>query len=257
VKRNVAASLAFAASLAALGLASTSVHADSGQLSPERLDDLDQWGYFTPEFKAAIHDYVESKETLEKANAENKQFALELPGLQKQAEEALAKTVALRQELAKYEHPDETDFAALQSQMNDPNARLTDQIEMAQAYVWAYPASPHESEAQQFLQQAQKKQADQIQAAKDAEAAREAAHAQLVQRALAHDLSVSEWRDFLRDMSQDDLVKLLGRPSSSSGDYWTYSGPWIVDPSTQQKVGIQINFNAGRVLTVDEIPPPP
>jgi len=257
MNRNVAASFALAAGLAALGLTSTRVHADSSQFSPERFDDLDKWGYFTPEFKSAIHDFVESKEALEKANAENKEFALELPGLQQQAQAAQAKTVALRQELAKYEHPDETDFAALQSQMNDPNARLTDQIEMAQAYVWAYPASPHESVAQQFLQQVQKKQADQIQADKDAEATREAAHAKLVQRALAHDLSVSEWRDFLRDMSQDDLVKLLGRPSSASGDFWTYSGPWIVDPATQQKVGIQINFDAGRVLSVDEIPPPP
>ncbi|MCE0522955.1 MAG: hypothetical protein LV480_08600 [Methylacidiphilales bacterium] len=243
---------------AALGLAPTPGHADDGkQLSPEKLQTLDQLGCFTPAFKAAVHDLVESKIALEQANAEQAKLVHELPVLQDQATEAEAKTVALRQELAKYDHPEETDFTALRMRMNDSKAAIEEQIAQAQAYVWTYPASPHESEAQRYLEQAQKKVADQLQAGKDAEAAREAAHAKLVQRAQAHDLSLSEWRDFLRDMSQDDLVKLLGRPTSQVNDYWIYAGDWIVDPATRQKVGMQINFNGGRVLTVDEKPSPP
>jgi chromosome segregation ATPase len=241
----------------AVCLSSTSGYADSGQLSPKRLDMVDQMGYFTPGFKAAVHDLVDSKRALEQANDENKKLELELPGLQNQARAAQAKAVALRQELAKYEHPDETDFVALQNQMNDANTKLEDQIALAQAYVWTYPASPHESDAQQYLQQAQKKLSDQAQAKKDAEAARVAAHAKLVQRAQSRDLSVNEWRDYLRDMSQDDLVKVIGRPTSTSGDYWSYSGPWIVDPTTREKVGIQISFNGGRVLDVYEKPQSP
>ena len=68
----------------------------------------------------------------------------------------------------------------------------------------------------------------------------------------AHDLSLGEWRDFLRDMSQDDLVKLLGQPTSQADDYWIYSGGWVLDPATGQKSGMVINFNAGRVISVVE-----
>jgi hypothetical protein len=176
--------------------------------------------------------------------------------LQKRAAETVAKAVSLRRELARVEHPEETDFEALQKAMNDAGVKLEEQIALAQAYVWTYPASPHESNAQQYLQQVQKKLADQRQAEKDAEAARAEARAKLVQRAQAHDLSLGEWRDFLHDMSQDDLLRSFGRPSSISpmGDYWIYSGDWIVDPATKQKVGMEINFNAGRVLSVGEAP---
>jgi len=249
---NRRATLSVAAGLAALGLASLPGHADSRQLSPERLDMLDQRGYFTPGFKAAVHDLVYTRHALEQTRAEQVKLTLDLPGLQQKMTEAEARIVALRQELAKYEHPDETDFAALQNRMNDAGAKQEEQIALAQAYVWTYPTSPHQSEAQQYLQQMLKKLADQTQAEKDAEAIRAAAHAKLVQRAQAKDLSLKEWRVFLLDMSQDDLVKLLGRPTSQTADYWTYSGEWIVDPTTHQKVGMVINFNAGRVLSVSE-----
>jgi hypothetical protein len=249
--------LGLAAFLGVLGASSLPGRAGDGQLSPERLDVLDRLGYFTPSFKAAVHNLVDTKHALEEAKAEQAELAKEEPVLKRQATDAEASTDALRQELAKYDHPEEGDFVALQTLMNDSNAALADQIAQAQAYVWTYPASPHESDAQQFLQQAQKKLADQQQAEKDAAAARAAAHANLVQRALAHNLSITEWRDFLSDMSQDDLVKVLGRPTSQSGDYWIYSGGWVVDATTQQKVGMEINFNGGRVLSVLEQPQSP
>jgi hypothetical protein len=243
--------------LIALGLTSTPGRADTGQLSPERLDMADQMGYFTPGFKTAVHDLVDSKHALADATAEKAKLTKEIPDLQNQAMQAQAQAVALRQELARYEHPDEVDFSVLQQRMNDPTAKPDEQIALAQAYVWTYPTSPHASDAQQYLQGMQKKVADARQAEKDAEAARAAAHAKLVQRAQARDLSLSEWRDFLRDMSEDDLVKLLGQPSSQTQDYWTYAGEWIADPTTKQKVGMEINFNAGRVISVDEKPSPP
>ena len=243
--------------LMALVLSPTPGRADTGQLSPERLDVVDKMGYFTPGFKAAVHALVDSKQALEDATAEKAKLTRELPELQNQAMQAEAQAVALRQELAKYEHPDETDFTALQQRMNDSAAKPDEQIALAQAYVWTYPTSPHASDAQQYLQATQKKVADALQAEKDEEAARAAAHAKLVQRALTRDLSLGEWRDFLRDMSGDDLVKLLGRPSAQTQDYWTYEGGWITDPTTKQKVGMEVNFNAGRVMSVDEKPSPP
>jgi len=252
MNRRVA--LSVMAGLAAGCLASTPGHADGGQLSPERLDMLDEMGYFTPGFKAATHDLVDSKHALEQTGAEQTKLTNDLPDLERQAAENEAKAVALRRELAKYDHPEENDFVVLQDRMSDAAAKPEEQIALAQAYVWTYPASPHQSDAQQYLQQTQKKLADQRQAEKDTEAAHMAARAELVQRAQAKDLSLGEWRDFLRDMSQDDLVKFLGRPTSQRGDYWIYSGAWIADPATQQKVGMEINFNAGRVISVGQEP---
>jgi len=227
------------------------------QLSPDLIDQYDRKGFFTPGFKQAVRDLVNTREALQKAEAEQKKFEQDLPGLQQQVTQARAKTVALRQELEQYDHPEENDFIRLQARADDPNAKPEDVLVLAQAYVWTYPASPHESDAEQYLATVQKKLADQKQAEQDAEAARAAAHALTVRRALAHELSVPEWRDFLRGMSQEDLVKLFGQPSSKQDDYWFYDGAWIVIPANSQKVGMQINFEAGRVITVDAKPPPP
>ena len=128
--------LSLLAGLAALGLTSTPGRADGGQLSPERLDMVDQMGYFTPDFKAAVHELVDSKHALEQAQAEKVKLTGELPDLQKQVTEAEAKEIALRQELAEYEHPEETDFVALQKRMSDAGAKPEEQIMLAQAYVW-------------------------------------------------------------------------------------------------------------------------
>ena len=243
-----------AAGIALLCFAPTRGLADTKQLSPERLDALDQAGFFTPAFKQAVHDLVNNRRALETATAERDKLNAEIPDMQQQATEIEAKAVALRQELAKYEHPEETDFLALQKLIDNLDAKSEEQVALAQAYVWTYPSSPHESEAQMYLQQLQKKITDEQKAKKEAEAARIAAQAKLVQRAQAHDLNLGEWRDFLRDMSQEELVKTLGRPASQSGDYWTYSGEWIVEPASKSKSGMMINFYAGRVYNVVEAP---
>jgi DNA repair exonuclease SbcCD ATPase subunit len=238
--------------LVLLGIVPT--RADEKQLSASRLDALDQAGFFTPAFKQAVHDVVHNREAIAEARTEKQKLDAQIPALQQQAADIEVKAAALRQEVATYEHPEETDFATLQKLMTDPNAKVEEQVALAQAYVWTYPTSPHESEAQQDLQLLQKNIADQQRAKKEAEAARVAAHAKLVQRAQAHDLSLAEWRDFLRDMSQADLVKVIGAPASQTTDYWTYSGSWIQNPTTKQSVGMEINFEAGRVLNVVEKP---
>jgi hypothetical protein len=252
--KSHALSAIVAGALALLG--SPTVQAD-GKLSPEALDQFDRKGYFTPNFKVAIHDYVDAREALDKAQAEQKKFEQDLPALEKEVAAAQAKSAALRQELAKYDHPEESDFAALQAKVQDSSAKSADIIVLAQAYVWTYPESPHEADAQQLLATWQKKLGDAQQAEKDAVSARAAARAALVRRAQAHDLSLAEWRDFLRGMSQDDLVQLFGQPTSKQDDYWFYDGGWVVNPANAQKSGLQINFEAGRVLNVDPKPPPP
>lgn len=223
-------------------------------LSPEHLDMLDKWGCFTPAFKTAVHELVDSKQATAVAKTEEESLTQALPNLKKQAEDAEARVGQLHEELESYDHGADTDFVTLQKMVKDPNARLQDELVQAQAYIWGYPSSPHQSEAQQDLQDIQKKLADQLQAQKDAEAARAAAQAKLLQRVQARDLSLAEWRNFLRDLSQDDLLKYLGRPQYQGNDYWVYTGDWTTDQATQQKVGLQINFNAGRVNSVSVVP---
>jgi hypothetical protein len=226
-------------------------HAGSGQLSPERLDLFDRRGYFTPAFKAAVHELVEMRQAITQTTQEQKKLQDDLPSLQKKSADAEAKVGSLEQELAQYQHLEEKDYISIiQPGMNDPKAKPEEQLMLAQAYIWAYPNSPHQTEVQQYLLQMQKKVADQKQAEKDAEAAREAAHAKLLQRVQAKDLSLDEWKDFLRDMSQQDVLKYLGRPASYGTDYWIYTGVWTTDPMTGQKVGLRIDFNGTRVLAV-------
>jgi chromosome segregation ATPase len=228
-----------------------------GQLSAEKFDWLDkETGFFTPSFKAAIHELVDSKEAIVEAKKEEKELNLKLPDLQKQADNADAKIAVLKQKLADYDHTDEADFVQLQQKMNDAKADPEEQRVMAQAYVWAYPASPHQADAQQYLQTAQKKLDDVAQAKKDAEAATATAQAQLLQKVQARSLSLTEWREFLQNKSQEEVLKYLGRPQTERTDSWIYPGEWTDDPTTHQKVGLQVNFNAARVMSVSEVANP-
>src|ERR1700722_11820251 len=125
------AGLLFVAGLTLAGMFSPGQRAGASQLSPERLDVLDRRGYFTPQFKAATYDLVNAQKALAQAQAEQKSLKLQLPGLHQQADEAAAKAVALRQELARYDHPEENDFNALQAALNDSRAKAEDQIILA------------------------------------------------------------------------------------------------------------------------------
>ncbi len=221
-------------------------------LTTERLNDLDKLGAFTPDFKRAVHDYVEAKQAIATALKDKNKYRDQLPGIEKQAETEEAKVAELQQKLAEYDHTAETDFILVQKKMSDKEAVPEEQLILVQTYVWCYPMSTHKSEAQMYLQQVQKVLADRAQAQKDAIAAEEAAHAKLLARVQSHDLSRAEWNDFLRNMSQEEVLKYLGRPQMLQGSYWIYIGAWMPDPLRNRKVGLRINFNAARVISVVE-----
>jgi hypothetical protein len=237
--------------LAALLLPAVTLRAgDSPQLSAARLDQLNQRGYFTPKFKAAVHDLVAAQQAAAAAKQQEMKLAATLPGLRKQNADLQARVAALHKELALYEHPEDADYDALQAAMKNPGASADDRLKLAQAFVWSYPTDPRQADAEEDLRQVQKQIAEMDQAARDDAAAKAVARAKLLQRVQARDLSLTEWQDFLRDMSQEDLLAYLGRPDNVGADYWIYSGAWTVDPVTKTKVGLQIQFNGTRVLTV-------
>ena len=232
-----------------------SARADDGQLSAGKLDMLDKRGYFTPTFKKALYDYIETREAIVQAKVDAKKLNDSLPDLQKQAADARAKVEALREQLALYTRPEDADFTTLQKAMKDTSATPQDRLALAQAYVWTYPSDPHQVEAAQYMRQIEAQLASQQQTIKQAAAERAAARARLIQRAQAKQLSLAEWRDFLRDMSQEELLGYLGRPQTQTDDYWVYSDGWTTDPVTGARVGLQIDFNASRVVNVSPASP--
>ncbi len=241
--------------LAALFLAPLATRADD-LLTPTQIATMQRRGWITPEFEAASRELIDAHDAAQKAKDDQASLDAAMPALQKKTDAEDQKVAALQAELARYDHPDDTDFAALQDALENPAASLQDQMALAQAFVWTYPGSPHAGEAESDLQQLQKKIADRTQAAEDAAAAWQAAQLKLLQRVKAHDLSLAEWRAFLQDKSRDEVTQYLGAPSSQNGDYWIYSGAWTVDPSTNLKAGLQVLFNGNRVQNVAPVPAP-
>ena len=228
-----------------------------GDLSPSQIATMEKRGLITPAFEAAARQWIDARESAAQAKTDGARLAQSLPELQKEVASEDAKVVRLRNELEHYDHPEETDFTALRQAMKDPNARPEGQLARAQAYVWTYPDSPHLPEAENDLQQLQKQIADQQQAASNAAAAAAAAQLKLLQRVKARDLNLGEWRAFLEDKSQTEVTQYLGAPTARDNeDHWIYQGDWTVDPSTNQKAGLQLTFNGGRVQNVAPVPPP-
>ena len=103
-----------------------------------------------------MQDLVAARQAVEQTKIEEAQLKKNLPDLKQQADAAEKKVEALRKEFAQYNNSDDSDYAALQDSLKDTKAKPEDQIVMAQAYVWAYPTSPHQAEVQQTLQGLQK-----------------------------------------------------------------------------------------------------
>ena len=239
--------------LAAVVLTPPAARADD-VFTPTQIEMMRQKGWITPEFEAAARELIEAQESAQKAKDDQATIEAQLPALQAKANMEDAKAAALKAELSRYAHPDETDFAALQEAMKNSSAKTEDLMALAQAYVWTYPGGAHAAEAEKELQQVQRKIADQAQAVKDADAARTAAQLRVLAGVKAHDLSLGEWRAFLQDKSKAEVQEYLGAPATEDDDYWTYSGSWTVDPASNLRAGLQLTFNGGRVQNVAPVP---
>lgn len=220
------------------------------QYSAAKLNQLDKMGAFPPSFKKVVHDYVDVIQAIADAVNGEKKLRDQVPVVDQQTAKIQGNIDALNKVLADYNHTDESDFVVLQNTMNDPQAKPKDQLLLAQVFIWSYPTSSHLPQAQAFFQQVQKLIADRLQAEKDAAAAIAAARAKLLQRVQDKKLSMDEWKDFLNNMTQEDVAKYLGTPGQQEGYYWIYAGQGFVDPVTNERIDLRINFNGGRVVGV-------
>ncbi len=118
-----------------------------------------------------------------------------------------------------------------------------------------FPSSPLNASAraqlteinnQLAVQEAQKKQ-------EDADAARAAAEARadLLARAGKGEVTLSEMRQVLLGKTRPQVSNLLGQPSGTASDSWSYNQRMIVNPVTNEKFGLMVYFNQGAVQGVD------
>ena len=87
----------------------------------------------------------------------------------------------------------------------------------------------------------------------EADAAKAAAQARadLLDRVAKGEVTLSEMRHALIAKTRAQVKELLGPPSDTGPDSWSYSEQMIINPMTNEKHGLFINFSEGIVQGVD------
>lgn len=223
----------------------------------QRVNELDKIGYFPPSFKKAIHTLIDTQIATQKAQDEASTLSDKIPSLEKQVTDAQAQLDALQKKWDSLSTTQEVQFSQIKSKLNDPKTSADDLVPLLQAFIWSYPNSSHLPEIQASLAQANQKIAQESEADKQATIERIAARQKLLERVATKDLTLDEWQRFLDNMSQFELINYIGHPDEKGSDYWIYKGNWTVDPTTNLKSGLRIQFNGGRVLSVSPLLPLP
>jgi hypothetical protein len=173
--------------------------------------------------------------------------------LQNQVIQAKSDEEQLRQEIDEKKNSDIYVFSRIvQARARHDLASAHDQIAV---FLAKYPASSLSAQAHAQLTQindelaaedAQKKQAD-------ADTARASAQARsdLLARAGKGEVTLSEMRQALIGKTRAQVKSLLGLPPQTASDQWGYPQQMIVNPLTNEKSGLLVNFSEGTVQGVD------
>jgi hypothetical protein len=138
-------------------------------------------------------------------------------------------------------------------------ARARGELESARdqlaAFPGKFPGSPLDAQAraqltavnEQIVVRDAQHQQEEADAAKEAAASR----ADLLARAARGEVPLSEMRQTLIGKSRAQVGDLLGPPSDTGPDQWTYSRQMILNPLTSEKTGLTVYFLQGNVQGVD------
>lgn len=204
----------------------------------------------TPKLRADVdstrHDLAAAKSDL--ASVQSRANDLQNRIAQAQTEKG-----KLQQEIEAKKHSDIYVFAEIMKTRAGGN--LASAHKQLEAFVIKFPNSPlltlahgqlADLDAQMAAEAAQEKQ-------HEAEAARvaAAARADLLGRAARGAVTLSEMRGALIGKSRDQVKDLLGAPSATDLEKWTYYARMIVNPLTNEKTGLVVNFSEGSVQGVD------
>jgi hypothetical protein len=173
------------------------------------------------------------------------------PELEKQQSAAEEQTAAIKKQLSDLDHADSAALITLQTQVADPNAKLPVKLAAAHQFIWSFPTSSLLPQANAILADLNKQDADEKQRLADDAKKKQERLDFLTKGAQEHNLLIEDWREFLRNMTQDEVLLYVGAPTKKSMDgNWFYAGSYTIDPATQQRSGLVIFFNGTRVDNV-------
>jgi hypothetical protein len=172
---------------------------------------------------------------------------------QNEIAQAEAETGRLTREIEEKKNSDIYAFAQI------VKVRAQGELESARdqlgAFPGKFPASPLVPQARAQLaaveQQLAADAAQRRQQEADAAHAAAVARADLLARAARGEVPLSEMRQALIGKSRAQVSDLLGPPSGSGSDQWSYSQQMILNPLTSEKTGLIVNFSQGMVQGVD------
>ncbi|MCE0522956.1 MAG: DUF4407 domain-containing protein [Methylacidiphilales bacterium] len=181
--------------------------------------------------------------------------------LQNQIDQAQTEEKQLSQEIEEKKDSDIFVF----SQIVQVHARgdLKSARDQLTAFLAKFPSSSLEGMAQGQLNQVNNQiaaaDAQQKQEAVDTVRAAAEAKADLLARAQKGEVTLSEMRRVLIGKTRAQVSDLLGLPSDTASDSWAYRQQMILNPLTNQRYGLVVNFTEGTVQGVDynrsEVPP--
>ncbi len=204
----------------------------------------------TPRLKAEADSF---KGELATADADRNSVKSKVTDLQSQIAQGQTDEVELTKEIEEKKHSDLYVFSQIiQARAKGDLPAAHDQLV---AFLAKFPSSSisglahtqlDEINSQMILVDTRKKQAE-------AEAARQAelARADLLARASKGEVTLSEMRHVLIGKGRPDVKNLLGVPSDTGPNFWSYRQQMIFNPVTNERHGLTVNFIEGIVQGVD------
>jgi len=173
------------------------------------------------------------------------------------AQNRIAKAASDQQELQKEIEDKKNSETYLFSQIAKARAKgdLAAAHDQLKAFIAKFPSGSLIDTARTELtglendmatQEAQRKQAE-----ADAAKAAAVARADLLDRASKGQVTLSEMRQALIGKTLAQVTDLLGQPAEVASNRWGYSQQMIVNPLTEQKFGLAVNFSNETVQGVD------
>jgi chromosome segregation ATPase len=194
-----------------------------------------------------------TRHTLSGVEADRDAAKAKVDELQSQINQAKIDQEQLRKEIEEKKNSDIYILSQiLQVRARGELASARDQLE---AFPSRFPSSSLSTLARNQLaevtaemtgQEAQKKQEE-----VDAVRAAAEARADLLVRAGKGEVTLSEMRRALIGKSTDQVSNLLGTPTNITSDRWDYRQQMIVNPITNEKTGLTVDFSEGTVQGVD------
>ncbi len=173
--------------------------------------------------------------------------------LQSQLSQAQSDEDQLRREIEAKKNSDIYVFAHIA--LERARGNLTAAHDQLGAFLAKFPSSSLNVQARAQLLEVQDQLAAQEtqERQKEADAARAAAQARadLLARAGKGEATLSEMRQALIGKTRDEVSSLLGLPSDTASDSWGYRRQMILNPMTNERSGLTVNFAEGLVQGVD------